>query len=44
MVTSCEPAGGDIKEENGLEEHPMEASERKKIVVVGLGMVGIAFM
>jgi NADPH-dependent glutamate synthase beta subunit-like oxidoreductase len=44
MAISREPAGGQNKEENNLEKYPKEPSQRKKIVVVGLGMVGIAFM
>jgi hypothetical protein len=44
MAISREPARGHSKEENGDEEYPTEPSQRKKIVVVGLGMVGIAFM
>jgi hypothetical protein len=37
---------GKIPEEGkqGMEEHPRSKDERKKVVVVGLGMVGIAFM
>jgi len=44
MAISREPTGGHSNEENGDEKYPKEPSQRKKIVVVGLGMVGIAFM
>jgi hypothetical protein len=44
MAISREPTDGYSKEENGNEKYPKEPSQRKKIVVVGLGMVGIAFM
>lgn len=44
MAISREPAGGHSKEENDSEKYPKQPSQRKKIVVVGLGMVGIAFM
>ncbi len=43
MAISREPAGGHSKEEN-KEEYPKKPEDRKKIIVVGLGMVGIAFM
>lgn len=39
MAISREPEGAD-KNAGG----PCPAGERKKVVVVGLGMVGIAFM
>jgi hypothetical protein len=44
MAISREPAGRHSNEENGDEKYPEEPSQRKKIVVAGLGMVGIAFM
>jgi len=44
MAISPEPAGGHSNEENGDEKYLKEPPQRKKIVVVGLGMVGIAFM
>ena len=37
------PVDGHDKEEDG-EQYPKKPEQRKKIVVVGLGMVGIAFM
>lgn len=37
------PVDGHHPEEDG-EQYPKPASQRKKVVVVGLGMVGIAFM
>ena len=37
------PVDGHHPEVNG-EEYPKPPSQRKKMVVVGLGMVGIAFM
>ena len=37
------PVNGHHPEEDG-EQYPRVPSQRKKIVVVGLGMVGIAFM
>jgi hypothetical protein len=40
MAISKEPEGADKDAETGGQPH----GERKKIVVVGLGMVGIAFM
>ena len=43
MAISREPAGGHSEEENN-EEYPKKPQDRKKVVVVGLGMVGIAFM
>jgi hypothetical protein len=44
MAISREPASGHSNEEKGDGEYPKKPSQRKKIVVVGLGMVGIAFM
>lgn len=44
MAISREPAEEHSKGENGDEKYLKEPSQRKKIVVVGLGMVGIAFM
>lgn len=40
MAISKEPEGADKEAPNG----GTEAGVRKKVVVVGLGMVGIAFM
>lgn len=37
------PVDGHHQEEEGS-QYPKQPSQRKKIVVVGLGMVGIAFM
>lgn len=37
------PVNGHHPEEDG-KQYPKPAGQRKKIVVVGLGMVGIAFM
>jgi hypothetical protein len=44
MAISRDPAGGHNEEENDSEKYPKQRSQRKKIVVVGLGMVGVAFM
>ena len=44
MAASREPARGHSAEENNTEKYRKPQSERKKVVVVGLGMVGIAFM
>ena len=37
------PVNGHDPEENGA-QYPRPKDQRKKVVVVGLGMVGIAFM
>ena len=37
------PVNGHDPEEDGA-QYPKPSSQRKKVVVVGLGMVGIAFM
>ena len=37
------PVNGHDPEENGI-QYPRPKGERQKVVVVGLGMVGIAFM
>lgn len=44
MAVSKEPPNAHSAEENDGNIYPEPPSERKKIVVVGLGMVGIAFM
>jgi hypothetical protein len=44
MAISRELTGEHSKEGNGDEKYSKEPSQRKKVVVVGLGMVGIAFM
>ena len=44
MAISREPPSGHSAEENDPEKYPKEPSQRKRIVVVGLGMVGIAFI
>jgi hypothetical protein len=44
MAVSKEPPSGHTDEENDADKYPRPPSERKKVVVVGLGMVGIAFM
>ena len=44
MAASKEPSNGHSEEENDTTKYPKPPSQRKKIVVVGLGMVGIAFM
>jgi NADPH-dependent glutamate synthase beta subunit-like oxidoreductase len=44
MAISKEPPNARSDEENDTNKYPKPPSERKKIVVVGLGMVGIAFM
>jgi len=43
MQAGRTPVDGHHPEEDG-EEYPKPPSQRKKVVVVGLGMVGIAFM
>lgn len=43
MAISREPANARSEEENDAEKYT-KPSQRKKVVVVGLGMVGIAFM
>lgn len=44
MAVSKEPPHARTVEENDTDKYPKPPSERKKVVVVGLGMVGIAFM
>ena len=44
MAISREPPNGRSEEENDTDKYPRPPSQRKKVVVVGLGMVGIAFM
>jgi hypothetical protein len=44
MKASAEPANGHSEEENDSSKYPKQPSDRKTVVVVGLGMVGIAFM
>ena len=43
MQASRTPVKGHDPEEDGL-QYPRPPEKRKKVVVVGLGMVGIAFM
>ena len=43
MQAGLVPVNGHHPEEDG-KQYPKPAGQRKKIVVVGLGMVGIAFM
>lgn len=43
MMAGQVPVNGHDPEENG-EQYPLPQNKRKNIVVVGLGMVGIAFM
>lgn len=43
MMAGQVPVNGHDPEENG-EQYPLPQYKRKNIVVVGLGMVGIAFM
>ena len=43
MQAGKTPVNGHDPEEDGA-QYPRPPAERKKIVVVGLGMVGIAFM
>lgn len=44
MAVSREPPNAHTDEENDTDKYPKPLSERKKVVVVGLGMVGVAFM
>ena len=44
MAISKEPANAHVEEEDDASKYPKPPSQRKRIVVVGLGMVGIAFM
>jgi NADPH-dependent glutamate synthase beta subunit-like oxidoreductase len=44
MAISKEPPNARTDEENDADKYPKPPSQRKKVVVVGLGMVGIAFM
>jgi hypothetical protein len=44
MKASAEPPHGHSEEENDASKYPKQPADRKTIVVVGLGMVGIAFM
>ena len=44
MAVSREPPNSRTEEENDTEKFPKPPSERRKVVIVGLGMVGIAFM
>jgi NADPH-dependent glutamate synthase beta subunit-like oxidoreductase len=44
MAISKEPPNAHTEEDNDPEKYPETPSQRKKVVVVGLGMVGIAFM
>lgn len=44
MKASAEPSNGHSEEENDSSKYPKEPAERKMVVVVGLGMVGIAFV
>lgn len=43
MQAGRTPVNGHDPEEDG-EQYPRPPEKRKKVVVVGLGMVGIAFM
>ena len=43
MMAGQTPVNGHHPEEDG-EQYPLPQSKRKNVVVVGLGMVGIAFM
>ena len=44
MAVSKEPPNAHAGEQNDVDKYPKPPSQRKKVVVVGLGMVGIAFM
>jgi NADPH-dependent glutamate synthase beta subunit-like oxidoreductase len=44
MAVSKEPLNTHTEEENDANKYPKQPSQRKKVVVVGLGMVGVAFM
>ena len=44
MAISRKPEPAPDSAPDKKEDVPVEPSERKKVVVVGLGMVGIAFM
>ena len=44
MKGGAEPPNGHSKEENDGNKYPKQEKDRRTVVVVGLGMVGIAFM
>lgn len=44
MAISAKPDVPDDAQNNAGSAYPEAAAERKRVVVVGLGMVGIAFM
>ena len=44
MAISKEPSNAGTEEEKAMNGHVKGPVQRKRVVVVGLGMVGIAFM